>query len=71
MALFTAKFWKDAIERIVASFAGALLSAGVLLPGDFFDSNNLKVALGAALVALLKALVASRVNNPDSASLVV
>lgn len=71
MALFTVKFWKDATERIVASFAGALLSAGAILPGDFWNLKNLEVAGGAALVSLLKALVATRVNDPDSASLVI
>jgi hypothetical protein len=78
--MFTLMFWKDALERIVSSFAGTLLTAlgGPSVANALFPSLNLAtvdlksglgLAGGAALVALLKALTASQIGDPSSASL--
>lgn len=71
--MFTATFWRDAFERMVAT---AAQSAIALLGADGFDLLEtdvravLGVSLGGAALSLLKSLVASRVNDPQSASLV-
>lgn len=71
VTLFTLKFLKDAAERVIASFAGALLAAGIVTSDGYFDPMTLKIAAGAAIASLLKAIVASQVGNKDSASLSV
>ena len=59
-------FWRAALERIVASFAGAILA---VIGADFFDVIQadwvalLSVGAGAAVVSLLKALVAGSTGN--------
>lgn len=68
--MFSVKFLKDSLERAVASFAGALLSVGIVTSDGYFDSQTLKIAAGAAIASVLKALVASRVGDKESASLV-
>lgn len=76
--MFTLIFWKDATERVISTFAGALLSA--FLPGGLnalFPNLNLMTvdwksalgfAAGTALVTLLKTLAATQVGDPMSAS---
>lgn len=60
--MFTLAFWKASLERIVASFVGALLAG---LGGNVFDvtaldwGQLLKISAGAALVSLLKAILAA------------
>lgn len=60
--MFTLAFWKATTERVVASFVGALLA---LLGGNTFDitaldwGQLLKISAGAALVSLLKAVLAA------------
>lgn len=66
--MLTVKFLKDAAERVIATFAQALLATGVVLRGGW--GVNLKVAGGAALVSLLKSVAASRIGDGDSATLV-
>lgn len=71
--MFTRSFWKDTVERVVSSAAGGVLTA---LGMDWVDVLNadweilVGAGVGTGLVSLLKALVASKVNDPDSASLV-
>lgn len=71
--MFTSTFWKDALERAVATAAQAAL---LLLGADGFDLFNVdavdvfSVSAGGFVLAILKALVASKIHNPDSASLV-
>lgn len=71
--MFTRAFWKDAAERAIAT---AAQSAVALLGADGFDLLEVDVAavfgvsLGGLLLSLLKSLVASKVNDPASASLV-
>lgn len=64
----------DTAERVLASFAGALLSY-VTVTGDALDlgavnwATALSISGGAALASLLKALVASEFGDPNSAAL--
>jgi hypothetical protein len=73
VAVWTKYFWKDAAERAVAT---AAQSAVAVLGADglnLFDVNALdvlSVAGLAGLLAVLKAIAASRLNDPQSASLV-
>lgn len=70
--IFTAAFWADTAERVIASAAGGALAAigadafGVL-DADWATIGSL--AAGTAVVSLLKAVVASRLGD-GSASLV-
>lgn len=68
--MFSVAFIKDALERAISTAAQALLAAGVVLDGTFFSSDNLKIAGAAAIAAILKAIVATRVGDPESAGLV-
>jgi hypothetical protein len=67
--MFTLAFWKAAFERIVASIAGAALAvigadAFGVLQADW--QGIASVALGAGVVALLKALAAgAKDGNPS------
>lgn len=66
--MWTAKFWKDTAERVVSTFAQALIGSGLVL--TFTDANAYIAAGVAAGVSLVKALAASQVGDPQSASLV-
>lgn len=68
--MFSFTFIKDALERAISTAAQALLAANVVLDGSFFSSDNLKIAGAAAIAAILKAIVASKVGDGDNASLV-
>ena len=65
-------FVKDLVERAVASAAGGVLSVTGL---DLVNVLSLDwkaafgIGAGAALVSVLKGLVARRVGDPESASL--
>lgn len=65
-------YLRDLAERVLASFAGGVLSVTGL---DAFNILHLdwKAAVGvgggAALLSLLKGLAARRVGDPDSAGL--
>lgn len=71
--MFTRAFWRDTAERAIAT---AAQSAIAVLGVDAFDllqvdaAGVVGVAAGGALLAVLKALVASKLNDPQSASLV-
>lgn len=73
--MWTARFWRDLAERVIASAAGGALA--VLIPGETIGDGHVPwqaVLLGAgvaALVSLLKGLLAANVGNKDSASLTV
>ena len=73
--MFTARFWRDLAERVVASAAGGALA--VLIPGETMGDHSVSwtvVLAGAgiaALVSLLKGLVAGTTGNKDSASFTV
>lgn len=71
--MFTFLFWKDAFERAVSTAAqAALLALGAealnVLQADWVTVAGF--ALGGAVLSLLKSLIASRVGDGDSASLV-
>ena len=71
--MFTLLFWKDATERAVAT---AAQSAVALLGADGFDLLDvnaievLGVSAGALLLSYLKSLIASKIHDPNSASLI-
>lgn len=65
------KYIVDLAERVLASFAGGVLSVTGLDVVDVLHLDwkaALGVGAGAALVALLKGFAAKLVGNPDSAS---
>lgn len=67
MTLFNPRFIKDSLERGVATFAQAW-AAAMAVPGpDWADA--LKIAGVAALIAVAKAVAATRVGDSESASL--
>jgi len=72
--IFTVKFWKDAAERAVATAAQAAL--GLVGADGVFNLHIGWLAAGmavggAALLSVLKSIVASRFGgDPESASLV-
>jgi hypothetical protein len=71
--MFTASFWKDTAERAVATAAQALVAVLSVDGIDWLqvDAKGIAAtAAGAAVLSVLKSLVASRVNDPESASLV-
>jgi hypothetical protein len=74
--MYTKKYWVDVTERVIATYLEAFL--GLMIGSAFVDSGKLNMgavaaagiaALPAAL-SLIKALVASRLGDPASASLV-
>ena len=71
--MFTRAFWKDTAERVIASAAGGVLTITGLDLFDVLQADWQAIVgggLGAGFISLCKALVASKVNDPDSASLV-
>lgn len=72
--MFTAKFWKDTTERVVASMAGGFLTtvAGSEAVFNVWEADWRMVAgvsLGAGVVSLAKALIARGVGDRESAAL--
>ena len=72
--MFTKKFWRDAAERSVSTFAesfgGYALGAGATDVIHFNWQGAASTAAFATVLALAKALAASRtVGSPSSASL--
>ena len=73
--MWTVLWWRDAAERAVATAAEA--GAGLLLvdalPVGVLAVDwraGLSLVASAALLSVLKSLAASRIGDPDSASLV-
>lgn len=70
--MYTKQFWKDTTERVVSTAAQAMIAS--IGTTAFFGDMHWKIVLGttgiAALVSLLKCLVAGSKGDPDSASLV-
>ena len=65
--MFTQRFIKDSLERGVSTFAQAW-AAAMAIPGpDWADA--LKVAGVAALIAIAKAVAATRVGDPETAAM--
>lgn len=72
--LFTTLFWKDAVERIVATIAQFLIILGGADGANFLNMKGgqiITLSLLGGLVALLKAIVAAVKANTDTASLTV
>lgn len=68
--MFTFKFVKDVLERMVRSFAGGYVASAAFVAGEVFTRDNLEVAVGAAVASLLLALASKQFGpNQDSASI--
>lgn len=74
--MFTKTFWKDASERAIATFAQTIIAmVGVLAPMSSFDLLNVHyeqvilVGLVSGILSYLKSIVAARVSDTQSASL--
>lgn len=74
-AIFTKAFWADTVERVSVTAAQAVLVVWSLdgvdqIAGHEIDPSTMFSAAGfGALYAFLKALIATRVGDRDSASL--
>lgn len=67
-------YWQDLAERVLTSFAGALVvlwGAGGLNLLAVNWKLDLSLAGGAALVSLVKGLAAKTIGDPASASLLL
>ena len=65
--MFNQRFIKDSLERGISTFAQAW-AAAMAIPGpDWGDS--LKIAGVAALISIAKAVAATKVGDPETASL--
>ena len=72
--MWTVLWWRDAAERALATAAQSLLAAwgvgdGLLNAWELDPMTGAGIAAGGALLSLLKALAATQVGDPDSASL--
>lgn len=67
--MFSWKFLKDSLERSLSTFAQAYISSAVVF-GGILDSQALKVAAGAAILSVFKAVAATFKGDKESASLV-
>lgn len=71
--MFSNKWVRDTTERVAATFAEAFLGLVVLQSAtDSFNYDFAKKALASGVIAaaaVLKAAIASKVGNKDSASL--
>jgi hypothetical protein len=65
--MFTRQFLADLLERVVSTFAQALLGAGTVI--DFGSAKTYQIAAVAAAVSALKCLAATQVGAKDSGSL--
>jgi hypothetical protein len=63
------QYVKDLLERVVVTFLGAFLSVFVVT--DVNSAKAAAVAGAAAVLSLIKGLVAKQVKQPDTASLVL
>lgn len=65
-------WFKDAAERVIRTFLQAWLGAWLAISEhtfpDLWDQDTLLVGVSAAVLAILTALGASKVGNPDDAS---
>ena len=72
--MFTKKFLKDAAERAISTVAQTALALLVAAGSVGIEGINWKAVVSvsavAGVVSVLKSIVASRLNEPDSASLV-
>lgn len=67
--MFQPAFLKDLAERAISTFAQAYVAAAVVLPGNLYDFQSVKLAAGAGLLSVLKALAARYKGDPATASL--
>ncbi len=66
---FTKQYLKDLAERVVVTFAGAFLAAFSV--SDLSSAKAAAIAGAAAVLSLVKGLIAQTVASPDTASLTV
>lgn len=65
-------YWRDLSERVLASFAGGVLATlpvGAFNVVDIPWTASLGIGAGAAVVSLLKGVVAKWTGDPNSAGL--
>lgn len=65
------RFWRDAAERAVRTFAQSTLATLGVGAVDILNTNwvgALSVGGGAAIVSLLMSLASERIGDPDTAS---
>ena len=65
--MFNPRFIKDISERAISTFVQAL-GAAMAIPGPSFI-DSLKVAGVAAIICVGKAVAASKVGDPETASI--
>ena len=64
--MFTVTFLRDMAERVIWTFVQA--ASAVLLVEQDWTPDALKIAVTAGGIAVLKAIVASRIGNHESAA---
>lgn len=68
----TKRFWIDMLERSVWTFIQAFFAVWIAFfdadTDQFFNGETLKAAVVAGVIAVAKALAASRIGNGNSAS---
>lgn len=62
-------YWKDLAERVIATFLGAFIA--VFSVSDLSSAKAAALAGVAAVLALVKGLIASKVGTEGTASLTV
>jgi len=66
--MFSKAFLKDLAERAISTFAQAYVASAVVL-GGILDQQALKVAAGAGVLSIFKAVAASYKGDPQTGSL--
>lgn len=71
--MFTALFWRDTAERVISTMAQAgigVIGSDIFVPNAIDSWVQGATVVGiAGLAALLKCLAATRIGDPESASL--
>lgn len=64
------RYFLDLIERVIATFVETYIGAVVVLPGGMWAAHNWQIALAGSIAATVKSILASRVGDKDTASLI-
>lgn len=70
--MLTAQFWKDTLERVVATLATTLLALGGVDATGWLTADWKGIGLALLLVAgltLTKCLAAAKIGDPDTAAM--
>lgn len=63
-------YFLDLIERVISTFVEVYIGAVVVLPGGMWATHNWQIALAGSIAATVKAIVASRVGDKNTASII-